>query len=183
MCNSRSSGYPLMNVTENGVHGVISLNCLMDSWVWRSLTLNFLLIFLFCIIFISLLIIVLLLRWLILLIFIFIVLSLFLILSWRGCLHGRWRLILCLCGLFGLLRTHIPNGHVPYATHEASSSSSSSRSTCSTWEPLVSSNTMSQETSTNPVDLLKTLYVLVFESYPSKKPSTALGANLDFLLF
>jgi hypothetical protein len=29
--------------------------------------------------------------------------------------------------------------------------------------------------------LLKTLYALVFESYPSKKPSTALGANLDFL--
>jgi hypothetical protein len=49
------------------------------------------------------------------------------------------------------------------ATHEASSSSNSSRSTCSTWEPLVSSNTMSQETSTNPVDLLKTLYALVFE--------------------
>jgi hypothetical protein len=45
----------------------------------------------------------------------------------------------------------------------------------------VSSNTMSQETSTNPVDLLKTLYALVFESYPSKKPSTSLGANLDFL--
>jgi hypothetical protein len=40
---------------------------------------------------------------------------------------------------------------------------------------------MSQETSTNPVDLLKILYALVFESYPSKKPSTALGANLDFL--
>jgi hypothetical protein len=40
---------------------------------------------------------------------------------------------------------------------------------------------MSQETSTNPVDLLKTLYALVFEPYPSKKPSTALGANLDFL--
>jgi hypothetical protein len=40
---------------------------------------------------------------------------------------------------------------------------------------------MSQETSTSPVDLLKTLYALVFESYPSKKPSTALGANLDFL--
>jgi hypothetical protein len=55
------------------------------------------------------------------------------------------------------------------------------RSTCSTWEPLVSSNTMSQETSTNPVDLLKTLYALVFESYPSKKPSTTLGVNLDFL--
>jgi hypothetical protein len=66
-------------------------------------------------------------------------------------------------------------------THGASSSSNSSRSTCYTWEPLVSSNTMSQETSTNPVDLLKTLYALVFESYPTKKPSTALGANLDFL--
>jgi hypothetical protein len=26
-----------------------------------------------------------------------------------------------------------------------------------------------------------TLYALVFESYPSKKPSTVLGANLDFL--
>jgi hypothetical protein len=40
---------------------------------------------------------------------------------------------------------------------------------------------MSQETSTNLVDLLKTLFALVFESYPSKKPSVALGANLDFL--
>jgi hypothetical protein len=40
---------------------------------------------------------------------------------------------------------------------------------------------MSQETSTNPVDLLKTLYALVFASYPSKKPSTSLGANLGFL--
>jgi hypothetical protein len=40
---------------------------------------------------------------------------------------------------------------------------------------------MSQETSTNPVDLLTTLYALVFESLPSKKPSTALGANLEFL--
>jgi hypothetical protein len=50
------------------------------------------------------------------------------------------------------------------ATHGASSSSNSSRSTWSTWEPLVSSNTMSQETSNNPVDLLKTLYALVFES-------------------
>jgi hypothetical protein len=39
---------------------------------------------------------------------------------------------------------------------------------------------MSQETSASPMDLLKTLYALVFESYPSKKPS-ALGANLDFL--
>jgi hypothetical protein len=40
---------------------------------------------------------------------------------------------------------------------------------------------MSQETSTSLVDLLKTLYALMFESYPSKKPSTALGANLDCL--
>jgi hypothetical protein len=62
-----------MNVTENGVHGVISLNCLVDIWVWRSLTLNFLLIFLVLIDLISPLIIVLLLRWLTLLIFIFIV--------------------------------------------------------------------------------------------------------------
>jgi hypothetical protein len=67
------------------------------------------------------------------------------------------------------------------AMHGASSSSNSSRSTCSTWEPLVSSNTMLQETSTSPVDLLKTLYALVFESYPSKKPFTALGANLELL--
>jgi hypothetical protein len=35
MCNTRSSGYPLMNVAEDGVDGVISLDCLMDSWVWR----------------------------------------------------------------------------------------------------------------------------------------------------
>jgi hypothetical protein len=40
--NSRSSGYPLMNVSKDGVDGMISLNCLVDSWVWRSLTLNFL---------------------------------------------------------------------------------------------------------------------------------------------
>jgi hypothetical protein len=40
---------------------------------------------------------------------------------------------------------------------------------------------MSQETSTNPVDLLKTLYALVFESYPNKKPSTALGENIELL--
>jgi hypothetical protein len=40
---------------------------------------------------------------------------------------------------------------------------------------------MSQETSTNPVDLLKTLYARVFESYHSKKPSTTLGANLELL--
>jgi hypothetical protein len=53
MSNSRSSGYPLMNVTKNGVDGVISLNCLVDSWVWRSLIPNLLIIFLVFIIFIS----------------------------------------------------------------------------------------------------------------------------------
>jgi hypothetical protein len=82
MCDTRSSGYPLMNIAEDGVHGVISLYRLVDSWVWRSLTLFFLIIFL-------VLIIVLLLRWLILLIFIFIILSLILILDWWRCLHGR----------------------------------------------------------------------------------------------
>jgi hypothetical protein len=89
ICNSRSSGYPLMNVTKDGVDGVISLNCLVDSWVWRSLTLYFLIIILIFILFISPLIIVLLLRWLILLIFIFIILSPFLILGRWRCLYGR----------------------------------------------------------------------------------------------
>src|SRR5690242_12307644 len=87
MSDSRSSSYPLMNITKNGVHGVIPLNRLVDSWVWRSLTLYLLIILLVLINFISPLIIVLLLRWLILLIFIFIVLSLNLILSWWRCLH------------------------------------------------------------------------------------------------
>jgi hypothetical protein len=63
-----------------------------------------------------------------------------------------------------LLDTHPLMDMFLSATHGASSSSNSSRSTCSTREPLVSSNTMSQETSTNPVDLLKTLYALMFES-------------------
>jgi hypothetical protein len=45
-----------------------------------------------------------------------------------------------------------------------SSSSTSSRSTCSLGEPLVSSNTTLLETYTNPDDLLKTLYAFVFES-------------------
>jgi hypothetical protein len=49
-----------MNIAEDGVHGVISLNRLVDSWVWRSLTLFFLIIFLVLIIVISPLIIVLL---------------------------------------------------------------------------------------------------------------------------
>jgi hypothetical protein len=77
-----------MNVTKDGVDGVILLNCLVDSWVWRSLTLNFLIIFLVLISFISPLILVLLLRWLILLIFIIIILSLILILGWWRCLVG-----------------------------------------------------------------------------------------------
>jgi hypothetical protein len=87
MSDSRSSCYPLMNITKNVVDGVISLNRLVDSWVWRSLTLYLLIIFLVLINFISPLIIVLLLRWLILLILV--ILSLFLIFSWWRCLHGR----------------------------------------------------------------------------------------------
>jgi hypothetical protein len=39
MSKSRLSGYPLVNVTKNGVDGVISLNCLVDSWVRWSLIL------------------------------------------------------------------------------------------------------------------------------------------------
>jgi hypothetical protein len=35
MSNLRSSGYPLLNVTKYGVDRVISLNCLVDSWVRR----------------------------------------------------------------------------------------------------------------------------------------------------
>jgi hypothetical protein len=42
-----------MNIAEDGVHGVIYLNRLMDSWVWRSLILFFLIIFLVLIIVIS----------------------------------------------------------------------------------------------------------------------------------
>jgi hypothetical protein len=86
MSDSRSSGYRLMNIAEDGVHEVISLNRLVDSWVWQSWTL---IIFLVLIIGISPLIIVLLLRWLIFLIFIFIILSLILILGWWRCLYGR----------------------------------------------------------------------------------------------
>jgi hypothetical protein len=35
MSNTRPSSYPLLNIAEDGVHGVISLYCLVDSWVWR----------------------------------------------------------------------------------------------------------------------------------------------------
>jgi hypothetical protein len=89
MSNSRSSGYPLVDVTKYGVDRVISLNCLVDSWVWWSLIPNLLIIFLVLIIFISPLINVLLLRWLIVLIFILFYLSHFVILSWWRCLYGR----------------------------------------------------------------------------------------------
>src|SRR5688572_3427586 len=109
MCNTRSSSYPLMNVAKDGVDGVISLDCLVDSWVWRSLFF----IFLVLIICISTLIIVVILRWLICLIFYFINLSFILILSRWRCLRGGGWLILCIWRLFRFLRTHIPNGHVP----------------------------------------------------------------------
>jgi uncharacterized integral membrane protein len=90
MSNSRSSGYPLVDVTKYGVDGVISLNCLVDSWVWWSFILNLLFILLFLINFISPLINVFFLRWLIVLILIFFLffLSQFLILSWWRCLYG-----------------------------------------------------------------------------------------------
>jgi hypothetical protein len=71
----------------------------------------------------------------------------------------------CSCGSCGHTS---PIAIVRIAAVGTSSSSTSSRSTCSLGEPLVSSNTTSLETSTNPDDLLKTLYVFVFESYPSK---------------
>ena len=109
MSNTRSSGYPLMNIAEDGVDRVISLDCLVDSWVWRS-WFFILLVFLICI---SPLIIAVILRWLITLIFSFINSSLVLILSWWRCLRGGGWLILCSWRLFGFLRTHIPNGHVP----------------------------------------------------------------------
>jgi hypothetical protein len=88
MSNSRSSGYPLVDVTKNGVDGVISLNYLVDSWVWWSLVLNFLIVFLVLVIFISPLIDVFFLRCLIVLVFILFFLSHFLIFSWWRCLYG-----------------------------------------------------------------------------------------------
>jgi hypothetical protein len=84
MSNTRSSGYPLMYIAEDGVHGVILLDCLVDSWVWRFWIVIILLVLIMGI---SPLIIALLLRWLIFLIFIFILLSLILILGWWRCLH------------------------------------------------------------------------------------------------
>jgi hypothetical protein len=43
--------------------------------------------------------------------------------------------------------------------------------------PLVRSSTLPVD----PGDICPPQYALVFESYPNKKPSTALGANFDFL--
>jgi hypothetical protein len=88
MSNSRSSGYPLLNVTKYGVDGVISLNCLVDSWVRWSLILNLLFILLFLINLISPLIDDFFLRCLIVLILI-LFLSQLLILSWWRCFYGR----------------------------------------------------------------------------------------------
>jgi hypothetical protein len=98
------------------------------------------------------------------------------ILSWgmHQC-QGR-RLIL-------FLWSHITYRHRAHGGRWNFISSISLRSTCSLGEPLVSSNTTLLETSTNPDDLLKTLYAFVFDSYPSKNPSTALGANLECLPF
>src|SRR5688572_19545985 len=84
MCNTRSSSYPLMNIAEDGVDGVISLDCLVDSWVWRP-WLFIPLVFIICV---SPLIIAVVLRWLIIVFFIFINLSLVLILGWWRCLCG-----------------------------------------------------------------------------------------------
>jgi hypothetical protein len=50
------------------------------------------------------------------------------------------------------------------ASQWASSSSTTSRSYCSTWEPLVLSNTVSHVVSTQSEFLLKTRYVREFES-------------------
>jgi hypothetical protein len=88
MSNSRASGYPLLNVTKYGVDGVISLNCLVDSWVRWSLILDLLFILLFLINFIFPLTDAFFLKWLIVLNLIFL-LSQFLILSWWRCLYGN----------------------------------------------------------------------------------------------
>src|SRR5690242_3427278 len=106
MCNTRSSGYPPYECRRGWCRRG---DFLVDSWVWRPLFF-ILLVLIICI---SPLIIVVILRWLICLIFYFINLSFILILSRWRCLRGRGWLILCIWRLFGFLRTHIPNGHVP----------------------------------------------------------------------
>jgi hypothetical protein len=163
MSNSRASGYPLLNVTKDGVNGVISLNCLVNSWVRQSLILNLLFILLFLINLIP--------PW-------------SMPSSWGGSLSWTWPSSswasssswvsgdACMeddcwsCyyeGSSGSYGHTSPLDMFLSTMHGASSSSNSSRSTCYTWEPLLSSNTMSQETSTNPVDLLKTIcpYVVI----------------------
>jgi hypothetical protein len=144
--------------------GVVPLNCLVDSWVWCSWNLNLLFILLFC------------------------------STSsppwpmpsyWGGSLSWTCSLISWACsssyvggeacmkdegwscigvGSSGTCGHTYPMDMFLSAMHGASSSSNSSRSTCSTWVQLVSSNTTSQESSINLVDLLKTPYALVFES-------------------
>jgi hypothetical protein len=88
MSNSRTSGYALLNVTKDGVNEVVSLNCLVDSWVRWSLILNLLFILLVFPNFISPLIHAIILSWLIVLNLIFFVLTLFLILCWWRGLYG-----------------------------------------------------------------------------------------------
>jgi hypothetical protein len=108
MSKSRSSGYPLLNVTKYGINGVISLNCLVDSWVRWSLILNLLLILLFLIDFISPLIHAFFLRWLIVLILVLFFLSQFLILSWWRCLYVKMMVDLVLVkALWVLVDTHL----------------------------------------------------------------------------
>jgi hypothetical protein len=89
MFTKMRSSYPILNVTKDGVDMVISLNCLVDSWVRWSLILNLLLVLLFLLNFISPLINSIILRWLIVLNLILFFLSLLLILCWWRCLDGR----------------------------------------------------------------------------------------------
>jgi protein-S-isoprenylcysteine O-methyltransferase Ste14 len=89
MSNSRASGYPLFNVTENGVDRVVSLNFLMDPWVRWYLILNLWLILLFLLSFIPPLINAIILRLLIVLNLIIFFLSLFLILCWWRCMYDE----------------------------------------------------------------------------------------------
>jgi hypothetical protein len=138
------SSNSLADISQNLIHWMIPLNCRPDL-SWRSLLCFFLLIlFSMC----SPLIQAFILRYL------------FLILSWG--MHQCRARSLILFLLF--LRSHVTYRHCSQGDHWTSSSSTSSRSTCSLGEPLVSSNTTSLETSTKPDDLLKTLYDFVFKS-------------------
>jgi hypothetical protein len=152
ICNTWSNGYPFFDITKYVVDGVISLNILTHSLMW------------WCFSFIPIILIS---PW-------------SLLSSWpwsfgssssswlswsRPCV-GRvvsfgkvsWDWLL---GSYGLTS---PITIFCKASHEASSSSMRSRSTCSFWEPLVSSNTASHVVSTQPVVTLKIRYAWEFES-------------------